>query len=349
MTSAQSPTAASRMAIHAAGRLRRGLLGILSPAGHHARLQVLTFHRVLEAPDALLPDEPDAAAFEALLSAVAQYCNVLPLPEAASRLVAGSLPARAACVTFDDGYANNHEIARPVLERLGLPATVFVAGGAVDHGIMWNDIVIEAIRRARRELDLAPAGLGVVRLDGGPARTQSVPAALAALKYLPPAERWERAIALFERNAGGKPPRLMMTRAQVRDLAVRGFDVGSHTVTHPILSTLSAAEARAEITGSYVWVREVTGRTPHSFAYPNGRPGRDFGGAHVAMARDAGFEVAVTTVWGCAKRGDDPMQLPRYTPWETTSPAVWLRLVKTTLRSYSPPRLLPGRRHGAIR
>lgn len=312
----------------------RMLLRALSPAGRRARLQILTYHRVLPTPDPLLPDEPDAAAFTTQMAAIARYCEVLALPEAARRLAAGTLPACAACITFDDGYGNNHEIARPILERLGFPATIFIAGDAVDRGVMWNDLVIEAIRRAQDSLDLEPAGLGTKPLAEAGPRAGIVTRVLNAVKYRPLGERWALAVELYERNAGGPLPRLMMTRAQVQDLASRGFDVGSHTVTHPILATLAADQARAEIAGSWRWVLEVAGVAPRSFAYPNGRPGRDFNDAHATMVHEAGFEVAVTTVWGSAKGGDDPLQLPRYTPWETSAGGVLRRLAKTTLRSY---------------
>lgn len=314
---------------------RRTALSLLSPAGRRARLQVLTYHRVLAQRDPLLPDEPDAVAFRAQMSALAGLCQVLPLPEAARRLAEGTLPARAACVTFDDGYANNHAVAAPILAELGLPATFFIAGGAVDRGIMWNDLVIEAIRRAPAALDGGPDGGERVPLPDAAARQAAVPRILDAMKYRPLAERWEAAVAFYERNVEGPFPRLMMTRGQVHDLARRGFDVGGHTVSHPILATLAVDEARQEIASSWQWVRDVTGVAPRSFAYPNGRPGRDFGPEHAAMAREAGFEVAVTTQWGSARRGDDPMQLPRYTPWETDPAGLWARLVKTTLRSYA--------------
>jgi peptidoglycan/xylan/chitin deacetylase (PgdA/CDA1 family) len=87
---------------------------------------IFTYHRVLERPDPLLPDEPDAALFEQQASWLAQFCNVLSMTDAVRRLAAGTLPARAACITFDDGYANNHDVAMPILRRLGLPATVYV-------------------------------------------------------------------------------------------------------------------------------------------------------------------------------------------------------------------------------
>src|SRR5690606_5556061 len=166
---------------------------VLSPAGRRARLAVFTYHQVLPERDALRPDEPDAREFAHDLELIGRVFTVLALPEAVRRLANGTLPARAACITFDDGYANNHEIAAPLLEEAGLPATFFIACGAVDDGVMWNDLLIEAVARAPAAPNLAALdGIEVPPLDGldKPAVVRRL---LGALKYEPLARR--RALA----------------------------------------------------------------------------------------------------------------------------------------------------------
>ena len=111
-----------------------------------ARLSVLIYHRVLAAPDLLRPWEPDRDRFRRQMELLASNFKVLNLGEAVQRLAEGRMPPRAACVTFDDGYADNAAIARPVLEELQLPATFFIATGYLDGGRMWNDTVIESLR-----------------------------------------------------------------------------------------------------------------------------------------------------------------------------------------------------------
>ena len=134
----------------------------LAVAGR-GRLSVLILHRVLAAPDPLLPSEPTSAQFDALLGHVKRQFNVLPLTDAVSRLYAGTLPSRALSITFDDGYADNLTVAAPILKAHGLPATVFVATGCFVDGCMWNDMVIEAVRTTSRpSMDLESAGLGNV-------------------------------------------------------------------------------------------------------------------------------------------------------------------------------------------
>jgi peptidoglycan/xylan/chitin deacetylase (PgdA/CDA1 family) len=317
--------------------LQRNALRWLSPPGGGAHLTIFTYHRVQAEADPLLPDEFHARPFEAQMSWIADYFRVLPLPDAVRTLTQGALPARAAAITFDDGYANNLEVALPILQRHGLTATVFIAVDAVERGIMWNDLVIEALRRAPAQLDLSRFGIGQLSLPDAAARAAAVDRVLNQLKYVPLAERWQRADELFREVAGAAPPRLMMTPAGVRQLADAGIDVGAHTVNHPILKGLTDDEARREIVGSAQWVADVTGRAPRSFAYPNGRPGVDYDARHAAMTREAGFELAVTTQWGYATRASGTYELPRIAPWDRTRHRFWARMVKTHLGAQSTP------------
>ena len=168
----------------------RWMFNMLSPAGANARLSVLIFHRVLPAPDPLFPGEPDAVRFETQMRWIKNWFNVLPFAEAVERLRAGSLPARAAAITFDDGYADNYTVALPILRRAGLSATFFIAAGFLDGGRMWNDTVIDVIRKAEGpDLDLAQLKLGRYSVDTLEDRRRSVGELLGKLKYLEPGQR----------------------------------------------------------------------------------------------------------------------------------------------------------------
>src|SRR5262249_56576651 len=131
------------------------------------------------------------------------WFTVLPLPEAIERLRTGALPSRAAAITFDDGYADNCTVAMPILSRLRLPATFFVATGFLDGGRMWNDTVIESVRRAGDELDLSSLGLGHYSLPDATARRRAFAAILPALKYRGPHQPIAQASAGAERVTQG--------------------------------------------------------------------------------------------------------------------------------------------------
>ncbi len=296
------------------------LAGLASGKGRGARLFILIYHQVLEGPDPMRPGEVDEAAFTWQMALLARHFRVLPLAEGVRRLREGTLPRRAVAITFDDGYRNNYSRALPILERFGLPATFFVATGFLDGGRMWNDTVIETLRRTRREeVALPEYGLPTLRLDSMGSRCRAAHQIIDAIKHLPFDERAAR-VETIARLADDLPDDLMMTSDQVRDLARRGMEVGGHTVNHPILSRLDDDAARREIHEGKEHLADLIRKPVQLFAYPNGKPGRDYTERDVGLVREAGFEAAVSTTPGASCRQDDVFQLRRFTPWD---PSPW--------------------------
>ena len=308
-------------------------LGIASPAGARARLSIFIFHRVLPEPDPLFPEEPDAARFDTLLAWIASWFNVLPLDEAVERLKRGSLPARAASITFDDGYADNCTVALPILKRHGLPATFFIATGYLDGGCMWNDRVIAAIRGAPGEMiDLEAVDLGTLPVESMTDRRAAIDAILGRLKYLEGGRRDDLANAIAAAAGIDIPGNLMLSTEQVREIRLSGMGIGAHTVTHPILARIPLESARREAKVSGEHLQDLIGEPIALFAYPNGRPGTDYHSDHVDLMREIGFRAAVSTSPGAANGASDVMQLPRFTPWDGNRGRFGLRALRN-LRS----------------
>ena len=224
------------------------VLGGLAPAGPNARLTVLIFHRVLATRDPLRPHEPTVTEFADILDWVQRWFTVLPLSEAITRLRSASLPARALAITFDDGYADNRDLAVPELQRRGLSATFFIATGYLDGGRMFNDTVIEAVRGCRSEvLDVSDLGLGVHRVGNDDERRAAIGALLPKLKQLGMEARLEASAKVAERARVRLPDDLMMTSDDLAYVAKVGMELGGHTDSHPILARLPEAAARSEI------------------------------------------------------------------------------------------------------
>lgn len=302
--------------------LMPSLLAASSPGGREARLSTLIFHRVLPAPDPLFPGEIDVTAFDAICGWVSRWFRVLPLGEATEALRSGDLPSRAMAITFDDGYADNLLQAAPILRRHGLPATVFVATGFLDGGLMWNDRLIEAARRTvLRGIDLRGTGAPADALSttDHATRRATIDALIAHAKYLDPQTRIAFADEVARRAQVSLPGDLMLSSPQVAELdACPGIDIGAHTVSHPILRTLSRADARREIEDSRAVLERLTGRPVPLFAYPNGKPGQDYSTESVEIVREAGFQAAVSTRWGVSTARTNRFELRRFTPWDRT-------------------------------
>jgi peptidoglycan/xylan/chitin deacetylase (PgdA/CDA1 family) len=303
------------------------LFSVLSPTGARARLSIMIFHRVLATRDPLFPDEPDAERFDQLLGWIQSWFNVLPLDEGAKRLRTGSLPARAAALTFDDGYADNFDIALPILRAHGLSATFFIATGYIDGGRMWNDTIIESVRRTKlSRWDLSAQGLSAFELTTDGERRRAIDKIIGAVKHLPPEERSAVTAQIADEANVPLPNDLMMTSDNLVDMRRAGMQIGAHTVTHPILARLEDRKAEQEISGSKAFLEGLLGERIGLFAYPNGKPAEDWRPEHAAMVRRLGFEAAVSTAPGTATRNSDPMQLPRFTPWDRTRARFGLRL-----------------------
>ena len=311
--------------------LGRTAVGLLSPGGSNNRLSILIYHRVLPQKDPLFPGEVDASEFEQQLRLLKSCMNFISLSDAVSGIRCGNLPPRAACVTFDDGYADNAEVALPILQKLGIPATFFVATGFLNGGRMWNDSVIEMVRRVSGPLDLRAIDLGSFEVGTTPQRQQAISTLIGTLKYLPLEERRMQIERMSDRLQLELPTNLMMTSAQVAQLHNAGMEIGGHTVSHPILARLSPSDARCEIAKGKEALEDIIQTPVRFFAYPNGKPGQDYLSEHVRIVKDLGFEAAVSTARGAMSENADLYQLPRFTPWDRAAHKFVLRVAKNLL------------------
>ena len=311
-------------------RLIRAAGDAIAPSGvGEGRLCVINYHRILTSHDPLLESEPDIATFRWHMKLLAECFNVLPLSEAVAILATERMPPRAISITFDDGYRSVHDLALPILKEFNLPATVFVTSGCVGEESMWNDRIIEAVQNLPAgELDLRDLGLGVHSIQDLTQRKRTVDKLTRDSKYLPPKARLDLTKRLEHMVGSDLAHGLMLTQEMVVNLSNLGIDIGAHTVTHPILTSLDDADARYEIEAGKQQLETLIGKSVPLFAYPNGKVGMDFDKRHVQMAKDAGFTAAFTTAVRAATGKDDQFQLPRSRPWDATPARFGLRLLR---------------------
>jgi len=260
----------------------------------------LLYHRI---------DDPDRAefygfrdnvsatreAFAAQLDYLVKNFDVVTLDDCIAWIEGRApLSSRAVLITFDDGYRDNFLNAAPELAARDLRAVLFAATGFMDDAaVFYWDWVAEAFRRTgQRDAKLPLLGFAVF---GSPQmRRQVARRWIIAAKALRDDERRRQidnlANCLQVRPPHAPPPGLHMTWPQVRASARDCFDIGAHTVNHPIVSRLSLEEAEREIATSKSTLEDVLGHPVRAFAYPNGQPG-DFGPEHEAILEKLGFSI----------------------------------------------------------
>ena len=300
-----------------------GLLALARLARQRVRGVVLRYHALTEGRDEVLYAAPDIClpvdVFRLQMAFVHRAYRVVSLDELVHSLERGAqLPPRALVVTFDDGYEDNHRLGLPVLRALGLPATVYVATGAVDGGTpFWVAAARALALRAPGDVLAMPGQPSIPPIPLGPPERREV-AAKTLTRALVPLRSDARAKLLSEAAAaaGVDLDRMlagtMLTWNQIRELHGAGWTIGAHTVTHANVALAAPEDAEADIVGSRDALAAALGTSVDHFCYPNS------GGQHryvspgvIEILRRHRFRSATTSRPGALRPDADRFQLPR--------------------------------------
>jgi peptidoglycan/xylan/chitin deacetylase (PgdA/CDA1 family) len=309
---------------------------LIAPRARGAgRLCILSYHRILGVPDPLIDSDPDLDTFRWHMRLLAECFNVLPLHDAIEMMALERMPPRAVAITFDDGYRSFHELALPVLQEYGLPATVFVTTGHMhDKSSMWNDMILEAVRRLppapldARQLGMDDLGIAELPMRTYEDRRQTAYLLTERCKYLPQHERAAFTSQLQRLADVPLKEDLMLDVDMLRSLRQHQIEIGGHTVNHPILARVPDDEARREIVDNKRELEAIVGAPLRMFAYPNGKRSADYTDTHVHMLQEAGYSAAFNTETGAATRAHPRFELPRARPWDATPLMFATRLLR---------------------
>lgn len=277
-------------------------------------IYAFTFHRIGDAPDELGLTMPDAL-FKALIDELKKYWR----PIRASALNApAALRADGAAprflITFDDGYRDNAQRALPILRDADVPAILYVSTAFIETGkaFWYHELHHFCFAAENAVLDLSAVGVGVHSLATPHDRRTTYLRLNRELKSLTMSER-DGAIDHARRQVRSSrryEPQVMLNWDEIRSMSQSVFEIGSHTVNHPILSRESAAVQRTEVAESKRSIERELQRDVVSFAYPNGTAA-DFSDATVHALRESGYGNAFTTIAGRIDDEADPFRLPR--------------------------------------
>ncbi|HJW56725.1 MAG TPA: polysaccharide deacetylase family protein [Burkholderiaceae bacterium] len=245
--------------------------------------------------------------FIAHLSALRRSRTVISLGQLIEGLYNGDDLSNTAAITFDDGYENNASVAAPVLAEFGMRATFFLVSGLIGSKcFLWTDLLELALDRTNGESVAVPGTDRVLPLRTLKERQMALVTIKADLKARPDnaardaVEKIALQLGVNERSAFGDYR--FMTWEQARYLVSAGFEVGAHTVTHPILSRVPLPLAAREILDSKEAVLRETGQCSEVFCFPNGKFA-DYNASIRNFCRQH-FKAALSTNRGAAALND---------------------------------------------
>lgn len=278
---------------------------------NRARVTVLAYHGVSDKAIHGESRHLDRAELESQLSYIAANYPVIGMDNLLE-IVAEKAepPPNAVVLTFDDGFANTFHFALPVVRKLGLKATVFAVPQAIDEGrLLWVDRLETALSKTDYSVAVAGRRMATATAE---LRRDAYRALKAELKRASGATR-EGLLAELEASAPAELDEademefVLADWDQLRRMGESGFEIGSHTMSHPLLTALAKDEIAWELQASAAKIRERLGKTPRHLAYPFGGYDEDI----ARLAAAAGYATAVTTERGSCGKGDDPYRLRR--------------------------------------
>jgi peptidoglycan/xylan/chitin deacetylase (PgdA/CDA1 family) len=211
------------------------------------------------------------------------------------------LPPRAAMITFDDGYQDNWANAYPILRARNLPAIIFLTTNYIEKNtpFYWDTLAYVFRHTKKDHADLPLIGEQSWQNDHEMEQVMLMWA--EAAKLLPESEK-EKALqripeildVLIPENAFQG---LHLSWDQVREMAQNGIEMGSHTISHPILTRISIEQVKEELVESKKRIEAEIGMPVKSFAYPNGGVA-DFTPRISGLLRESGYHLAFSLIPG---------------------------------------------------
>ena len=297
---------------------------------------IIMYHRIL---DKKLPGLYDSAMYVTTTSLqlhikeIKKHFDIVSVNE----LLKPSISGKGRCAfTFDDGWMDNYQCAYPVLKRLGVPATIFLTANIINtnrnlwfHSI-WH-LANQSIKNNKQQALLNWFGNNLVEIHDTKITEETVANMALAFKDLEPS-RIDNIIDMayqdldLERDAAPN----MLTWAQVSDMYDNGINIGSHGLSHYILTNIDDKVRRSEIFESRRIIEENNVTIDPVFCYPNG----NWDEATIKHVIAAGHKGAVTTTLGFNDSNTNPYQLKRIGLHEDISSdasLLWYRLLQCLL------------------
>ncbi|MDQ7051475.1 MAG: polysaccharide deacetylase family protein [candidate division KSB1 bacterium] len=308
------------------GALRHGRIYHIARQKHKQDVLILTYHGVLKNGSNAYVNRNCVSAemFEQQMRWLKQYYTVLPLSEIVDAFRNRKpLPEYTAAVTFDDGFRNNFTVAFPIMVRHNIPATIFLTTDMIGQpgARLWTEHVDTIIFSANvRRLQVQMNGtLTEFDVSNQQAKIEASDRIRVFLKTLNPGERARHILALerqvdrsfnFLDDDESKERYEFLNWDEVRLMSEHQVEFGSHTRTHSIIAHLSPAELEKELFESKQKIEQELQRPCRFFSYPNGTA-RDFSRRDQTMLREAGYEAALSQIYGFNTADTDRYALRR--------------------------------------
>lgn len=280
---------------------KRGLLRLLESGGGLSLLrwknrfipQVLMFHRIISSPfiSGLAPVE-----FEKQIAYLKKNFRLVPIETLLSEVFSDKIKPYTMAITFDDGHQDFYQNAWPILKKYQIPASLYITTGFINNDVwLWPDLLKYTILNAKnKSITVHPLGELSLTENDVVASWHRLGDYCLTLPEVAREKFIKQLAVLGDINPPATPvsPFLPVTWNQLKEMVNDGLDVGSHTITHPILNSIDSSRIRDELAGSAAMISNKLNIVPKGICYPNGRLS-DISDVVVQQAAEIGYSYGL--------------------------------------------------------
>lgn len=297
------------------------------------------YHRIAKSEADIWKIAVDPVNFEQQIQFLRQKTTVLSVPELVEAVRNKSVKSNTVAITFDDGYADNFLVAKPILDQYEVPATFFVASQTIGSAaeFWWDELenILLFTPQLPAAFSLVIAGKPITAsLEQETALSDPLRQQLQrwdACAEPPPSRRASLFLAVWQQlrplpyteqqqhlqairawaglSPSQRPDYRAMSVAELRALAgSKLHTIGLHTHTHPALAFHAAEVQQQEIQANKSFLEKETGCHPNILAYPYGNHNQ----ATLAVAAKLNLQACFTTEAKLVDRNADKFQLGRF-------------------------------------
>jgi peptidoglycan/xylan/chitin deacetylase (PgdA/CDA1 family) len=253
------------------------------------------FHRVNPTRD-ILWDPLDLSLFDKCIRYISSHFHIVLLEDLFQNDFDFSIKKKYATILFDDGYKDNLEYALPILEKYNVRASFYVVTDCIEKNIpTWTYILDYAFQYTNKkninlEFDFLPEELRVNELPGNKERIEYVKKLKPVIKNISHEDRLRVITAVTESFDDVELPGLMMNWDDLRLLRSKGHYIGSHTVSHSMLGTMTnETEIKKELVESGEKIKLQLGYFPSTISYPVG----SYNKTTIQLSKAAGYKIGL--------------------------------------------------------
>jgi len=264
----------------------------------------------------------DPVLFDRCLRYITHNFEVINLEE--SIMMPLNPEMQYATILFDDGFKDNIQYAAPILEKYGINASFYVVTDCIDKNIpTWTSVLENLFQKTihsklKIDFDFISPELRVSKLSTSNERIEYVKKLKPFLKKVTHEQRHLVLDRIKESYSDVPEVKIMMNWDDLRELKKAGHYIGSHTVTHSMLGTMSDMnEILFELSQSAKMIKNNLGHFPLTISYPVG----SYNETTISLAKSVGYKFGLA-VQPLPKTIEANFEIPRVElynePWLKT-------------------------------